>query len=475
MNRKQKRNLIKNRRASQKERKKLNNTIDKKNAKTDDNVAQVPPPAFPDEKIPKEYKNNHYVPVWYQKRFVQNSKTDHELHYLNLNPPQYKDSKGNIHIGNAVRKLGFRHCFSEEDLYTTNFDGIESSELEKIFFGHIDNNGRTGVEWCANFSYPWDGSSPINELLLYMSTQKLRTPKGLSWLHDQASKLGRSDKNSILALLTHLRQLYGAIWMECVWLIADASKSETKFIISDHPVTVYNRRCGPRSTWCRGYNDPDIRLLASHTLFPLSLDKVLVLTNLSWVRNPYQKETNMRPNPRFFRSAIMKITDIQILRQLSKDEVRQINFIIKSRALNFVAAAKEEWLYPERHISKSDWYNFGHGYLLMPDPRAVTYGGQILIGHNDGTSTAYDEYGRRPWQKDFKGFDEKGVDDEWYTLHQFQGEFARLFGPYRRGRACSNSISIDKEKDDNEFHQYHLDQEKKNKEALIKRKKFAVT
>jgi hypothetical protein len=470
MKRRQKRELIKKRRALQKERKKLNNTTEKKNDKTNNSAIKTPPPTPLDKKISKEYKNNHYVPVWYQKRFVQNQKTDHELHYLNLNPPQYKDSKGNAHIGNAVRKLGFRHCFSEEDLYTTNINGIESSELEKIFFGQIDNNGRMGVEWCANFSYPWDGSSHINELMLYMSTQKLRTPKGLLWLRDQASKLGKPDKNSILVLLTNLRQLYGAIWMECVWLIADANKSDTKFIISDHPVTIYNRRYGPRSQWCRGCNDPDIRFHASHTLFPLSLDKILILTNLSWVRNPYQKEIEMRPNPKFFRSAIMKITDIQILRHLSEDEVRQINFIIKSRALNYIAAAKKDWLYPERYVSKSDWRNFGQGYLLMPDPRAVTYGGQILIGHNDGTSSAYDEYGRRPGQKGFEGFDKKGVDDDWYTLHQFQGEFARLFGPYRRGRACSNSISIDKEKDDDEFHQYHLDQEKKCKEILKKRK-----
>ncbi len=345
MKRKQIRELIKKIRLRQKERKKLRNAIDNK-IKSDDNSAQVPSPISSNKTISKEYKNNHYVPIWHQKRFVQNPKSEHELYYLNLNPPQYKDSKGNIHTGNAVKKLGFKHCFSEEDLYTTNINGIESSELEKIFFGQIDCKGRDAVNWCANFSHPWDGSNLINELLLYMSIQKLRTPKGLSWLRDQATKLGKTDKNSILALLTWLRQLYGAIWTECVWLIADSSKSDSKFIISDHPVTIYNRRCGPRSQWCRGHNDPDIRFQASHTLFPLSLNKIFILTNLSWVRNPYQNEIKMRPNPNFFRNTIKDITDIQTLRYLSEEEVRQINFIIKSRAFNYVAAAREDWLYP---------------------------------------------------------------------------------------------------------------------------------
>jgi len=297
-----------------------------------------------------------------------------------------------------------------------------------------------------------------------MGTQKLRTPKGLAQLRDRVSRLGKPDKNSTLAFMASLKQLYGAIWMECVWLIADASKSDTKFIVSDHPVTIYNRRCGPRSQWCRDYNDPDVRLHASHTLFPLSLDKILILTNLSWVRNPYQSELEMRPNPNFFRGAIMKITDIQTLRFLSEEEVCQINFIIKNRAYKYIAAAKKDWLYPEKYVSKSDWYHYGYGYLLMPDPRGVEYGGQILIGHRDGTASAFDEYGRRPWQEGFKGFDKSGVEEDWYTFHRFQGEFARLFGPYRRGRAF-NTMRIDNEQDDDEFHKYHLNLENEYKKT----------
>lgn len=407
------------------------------------------------------YQNNHYVPIWYQKRFVPDARTQHELLCLDLNPPSFFDRQGRAHKGNPVRRLGYRHCFAEDDLYTTNFHGIESREIEKLFFGTIDTKGRDAVDWCERFSYPWDGTNRANDLLMYMTTQKLRTPKGLAWLQQQTRKAGGHDRNNLLALMTQLRQLYGSVWMECVWLIADASKSETKFIVSDHPVTVYNRRCGPRSDFCKGANDPDIRLHGTHTIFPLSLEKVLILTNLSWVRNPYQNELEVRPNPNFFRGAIMNMHDIQMLSHLSEEEVRQLNFIIKSRAYRYVAAAREDWLYPERYISKSDWAKFGHGYLCMPDPRGVQYGGEVMIGFNDGTATAFDEYGRRPGQAGFR-VGRSGVGADWTTFLRFQGEFARLFGPLRRGRAF-NAMMLDNERDEDEYHQYHLRLEKEQR------------
>jgi len=234
--------------------------------------------------------------------------------------------------------------------------------------------------------------------MLYLSTQKLRTPKGLGWL---SSQVGDTDRNKTLGYMLEFQQLHGAIWTESVWLIADASQSETKFIISDHPVTVYNRRCGPRSIWCRDNNDPNIAFQGTHTIFPLSLEKILILTNLSWVRNPYQSEVRLRPNPNPWRTTIFSFLDIQTLRHLQEREVREINFIIKNRALRYIAAAKEEWLYPDRYVSKSNWNEFGHGYLLMPDPRGVQLGGEIFIGYQGGGSASFDAYGRRPWQPDY--------------------------------------------------------------------------
>ncbi len=404
------------------------------------------------------YRINHYVPIWYQKRFVPLEQHNKELFYLDLKPESFTDPRGFIHTRRGLRRLGFKHCFFEKDFYTTRFGSEESTKLEQIFFGAIDRNGQRAVDYFANFKHPWDGTDVFNDLLMYMSTQKLRTPKGLGWLSDKART---TDHHLILRLMLELRQLHCAIWTECIWFIADASQSNTKFIISDHPVTVYNRICGPRSQWCRGNNDPDIWFNGTHTLFPLSLNKILILTNLSWVRNPYQSEVKLRPNPKPFRDTIFNFTNIQTLRYLNEQEVREINFIIKSRTLRYVGAGKEEWLYPEKYVTKSDWYRYGHGYLLMPDPRSVTYSTEIIIGHHDGTASGFDEYGRRPWQEGYSGRNNR-IRDDWDTFHCFQGEFARLFGPCRRGRAF-NTMRLDNEKDDKKYHQYHLGLEKKRK------------
>ncbi len=402
-----------------------------------------------------EYKNNHYVPEWYQGRFLLPGQKQRELYYLDLQPRSFTDGIGVTRLLNPVRREPLSKCFCEADLYTTNLGSVESRIIETEFFGEIDRNGRRAVEYFSNFDHLRIDGDAFKDMMMYMSTQKLRTPKGLGWM---AKQTGSTDKNRVLQGMLGIRQLHCAAWTECVWLIADASLSATKFIVSDHPVTVYNRVCGPRSQRCRGSNDPEIWLNGTHTIFPLSSEKILILTNLSWVRNPYQSETKLRPNPTQFRSAMFKFHDIQVLRHLSEQEVIDINYIIKRRAFRHIAAAKKEWLYPEEHVSTTKWNAFDNGYLLMPDPRLVHLGGQIFIGHSDGTSSAYDEYGRRPWQP---GYTKSGVDQaEGRALYQFQGEFARLYGPKRRGRSFQ-SLSLEKECDDDEFHRYHLGLDKK--------------
>jgi len=406
-----------------------------------------------------EYRHNHYVPEWYQKRFILSEQKDKELFYLDFNPDNFIDPRGIAHPKKAVRKQGTKYCFAENDLYTARFGSVESTKIEQSFFGEIDHKGRIAVDYFTNFSHPSVDHDAFTDMMRYMSTQKLRTPKGLDWVAQEAKT---ENKFRVLNLMLQLQNLYCALWAECIWLIADASQSSTKFIISDHPVTVYNRICGPRSQWCRGCNDPDIWFNATQTIFPLSIDKVLILTNLSWVRNPYQHERSIRPNPNPFRSAMFKYTEIQTLRHLSELEVCEINYIIKRRAYRFIASSKEEWLYPENKIQTTQWNMFGKGYLLMPDPRAVNMGGEIFIGHNDGSVSAYDEYGRRPWQQDYGKESKHGGGDEFKTLYRFKGEFARLFGPYRRGRTFE-VMSLDRERDDDEFHQYHLGLEKRRK------------
>lgn len=344
-------------------------------------------------------------------------------------------------------------------MYTTKFGAWESTEIEEKFFGKIDSSGRTAVEHFASFKHPSADGDALNALLQYMSIQKLRTPKGLAHLGD---KTNLSNKNLVLMGMQRLQQMFCALWMECIWSIADASNAETQFIVSDHPVTVYNKKCFPASKWCRGFRDPDIWLSGTHTLFPLSFNKILILTNLSWVRNPYMNPLKERPNPDLFRPAVFKFTKIQTGRMLSDIEVNEINYIIKKRAYRYIAAAKKEWLYPEKNISTHLWDKLGKGYLLMPDPRSVTFSSQVVFGYKNGADW-FDAYGRKPWQSDYDN--KKESDLEWNTFHAFQGEFARVFGPKRRGQSFEG-LRLDEPEDDPDYHAYHLRLEQSHKQIL---------
>jgi len=405
------------------------------------------------------YRNNHYVPVWYQKRFFLPDQPSNELWYLDLNPGTFKDGRGQLVERRALKRLGPKYCFRERDLYTTTFGAADSTKLEELFFGSVDTDGAKAVDYFTRFAHPSADEEAFHGLVRYMSVQKLRTPKGLGWLAEQ---LRSGAKDHVLNMVVRLQQVFGAIWCESVWLIADASDTTTKFLVTDHPVTVYNRRCGPRSQWCRGCNDPDIRYHASHTIFPLSLERILVLTNLSWVRNPYQSEVGVRPNPNPWRASVFNFTSIQTRRQLREQEVLEINFILKRRALRYVAAAKEEWLYPELHVSKSGWADFGQGYLFMPDPRGINLGGKVMIGFRGGGSDSFDAYGRKPWQQDFDKEDRETTERR--TLYRFKGEFAHLCGPTRRGRSYEFG-RLDDGVDSEDYHKYHLSLFKKRERS----------
>jgi hypothetical protein len=368
-----------------------------------------------------EYRHNHYVPVWYQERFMHPGQ--HRYFRLDLMPQvvtngKHKYTRNNLHC------WGPNGIFSEDDLYTTSWGDISNVEIEKFFFGQLDNEAPTALDYFSTFEHPDANEGAFKKLMIYMSVQKLRTPKGLALL---AAQTKSANANLTLMSLQHLQNLYCAIWTECVWQIADATESSTKFIISDHPVTVYNRACPPFSKSCLEHNDPDIRMHATHTYFPLSMNKLLILTNLSWVRNPYQNELRLRPNPGYFRDTIFNFLSIQIGRRLTEDEVLQINYITKRRANRYSAAAEHDWLYPEKRVSTDHWKKLGDGYLLMPEPRLVFMGGEIMIGYKGGGSEAFSEYGHKPWQKGYK--DEARDKRDTEALYRFHAEWAMKHGP----------------------------------------------
>lgn len=366
-----------------------------------------------------KYQHNHYVPVWYQSRFLPPGQ--HKYFRLDLTPEVVKNESV-TYTRRALHEWSPERIFAQEDLYTTKWGNVSNTEIEQFFFGELDNKAVGALDFFATYDLRHVDQESFTTLMTYMSVQKLRTPKGLSWLSKQ---LGQKHNLTLIAL-QKLQNMFCAIWTECVWQIADASNSPTKFIISDHPVVVYNRACPPLSKWCRGDNDPDIRMQATHTYFPLSLDKLLILTNLGWVRNPYQSEIKVRPNPGLFRGTIFNFMGIQIGREFTEDEVLQVNLVTKKRAKRYIAAAKEDWLYPEQNVSTDHWKKLGGGYLFMPEPRLVHMGGEVTVGYEGGGADAWSEYGHKPWQKGFK--DEQRNKIETAALRRFKAEWAIRHG-----------------------------------------------
>jgi len=407
-----------------------------------------------------KYRKNHYVPVWYQERFLPLGLGEKKFFYLDLKPDTVVSS-GRSFKRHALLRWGPRNCFCQDDLYTTKYGSWVSTEIEEKFFGPLDATARPALDYFANFTHPSAEGDRFRQLVLYMSIQKLRTPKGFAYLSELTRRV---DKNRVLVELQRLQQIFCAIWTECVWSIADASAAETKFLLSDHPVTVYNQGCFPASKWCLDHRDPEIWLTGTHTVFPLSLDKILILTNLSWVRYPYGNPVRDRPNSNPFRPALFKFTQIQTGRKLSNQEVMEINYVIKSRAYRYVAAADKAWLYPEETIGRPRWDRLGEDYLFMPDPRSVSFSSEVIIGYKHKRADFFDAYGRKPWQRDYN--DKTEHDREWGTFQAFQGEFARRFGPRRRG--SSFEFGDLRDEDSADFHKYHLSLEQQFKKHRYK-------
>jgi hypothetical protein len=131
------------------------------------------------------YRNNHYVPVWYQRRFLVPG--TQELWYRDLQPDTWRDSRNLPHTTREVKRLGLTRGFAQRDLYTQFFGSQPRTLIEEKVFGEIDHRGRQAVDHFSNFEITAEGIRLFEPLLYYMSTQKLRTPKGLGWLKSPSS------------------------------------------------------------------------------------------------------------------------------------------------------------------------------------------------------------------------------------------------------------------------------------------------
>jgi len=339
-------------------------------------------------KMQSRRRKHHYVPIWYQKGFLPAGQTT--LYYLNLQPFKYLTDGRKVQL-RELYKQGPGSCFYEKDLYTTKFFGIRNEAIEKFLFGEIDNVGSKAIQALLVQDFKILSKLFIN-IFVYMDAQKLRTPKGLEWIRSNYFQLTHSE---LIFEMQYLRTMHCTMWVESVMEIVSAEDSEIKFIISDHPVTIYNLACSSDSKRCKYPNDPPTAWKASQTIFPLDLNHCFILTNLEYARDPDGVDPlTSRTNPRYFAQTLTRWDTVIRDRKLKPEEVCSINYIVKKRARKYIAAAQPEWLYPEESFPKNDWESF-YKVLLPPEKEIWRFGGEIYVGGKDGGLAWYqDEFGR---------------------------------------------------------------------------------
>ena len=330
-------------------------------------------------------RRNHYVPVWYQKGFLNGNRT---LHYLDLDPkPIFQQSNGKKH--RDYWQSTPKKCFYEKDIYNIIFNNQVFDDIEKDFFGSIDKHGKSAMTAFLSDDFTMRHKY-FQKFFETISAQKIRTPKGLTWLKNQYTLI---DHNSLLLELTKLSKLYCLIFTECVREIVSAKEANSKFIFSDHPVITYHPLYQPTSQEHKCSNEPSLFMNGSQTIFPLDQDHCLILTHLDYAKAPRSIDLKAkRENARYFDTGITKTTSLIKKRLLKSIEVMSINNIIKLQSSKIAGSNKED-LYPEKIIDEP-WRKYAE-ILLPPQEELYQFGGEIFVSYDSGHTTYQDPYGRK--------------------------------------------------------------------------------
>lgn len=348
-------------------------------------------------------RNNHYVPQWYQEGFLEPGQSS--CAYLDLTPTPITLPDGRTVHAKSRFKSAPAQCFSARDLYSTFFGTSVNDEIERRLFGAIDSKGANAVRaFIATDVHGW--IEQFETFFTYVDAQRLRTPKGLDWLKAQYPSL---KQNELMEEMQGVRMMHCSIWTGGVREIVSAEKASVKFIATDSPVTIYNHAAPPDHAVCAYPGDPSIALKGSQTLFPLDRDHCLILTNLEYAKDGESNPLEKRTFARNFNDTLVKADALIRDRELSDEEVVQINYVLKHRARRYIAAGREEWLYPEKAVTLP-WSELRHT-VRPPKNKLWGFGGKILVRYEDGRVRGQDEFGRAEEPSEFlaKSVDEKSL------------------------------------------------------------------
>ena len=333
------------------------------------------------------------MPEWYQKGFWEPD--ENTLAYFDLTPKSFTRSDGTTGFVSNLHDAPPSRAFVQRDLYSTFFGTAVNDEIEKKLFGDVDTRGALAVRAFVEGDQAACHEN-FKTFFEYIDAQKLRTPKGLSCLRSQYPTL---SQNELMMEMQALRMMHCTIWVEGVREIVSAYESDIKFIISDHPVTVYNQAVNPSSKICRTLTDPGIELKGTQTLFPLDRNHCLILTNLEYARDHDCDPMHIRTFARRFRNSLQR-TDVFIRsRTFNSKEVEAVNRIIRSRALRYVAAGRKEWL-PKPITEREEWKSVGQ-VLLPPSDELSGFSGETFVKYESGEVVYQDEFGRGEKERDF--------------------------------------------------------------------------
>jgi hypothetical protein len=123
---------------------------------------------------PKQTHRNHYVPEWYQRRFLPPD--IHRFFYLDLNPDVVKIVPGRTLTRRSLLWWGPAQCFYQDDLYTLKLGTWTTDAIEHEFFGPIDARGQSAVRFLSDYAMTDEAHSAFKHIMPYMDAQRLRTP-----------------------------------------------------------------------------------------------------------------------------------------------------------------------------------------------------------------------------------------------------------------------------------------------------------
>src|SRR5216684_2856001 len=105
------------------------------------------------------YRHNHYVPIWYQRRFMLPGQT--RYYRLDLKPDEV--TSGNV----KYKRKDLHHwapdnVFAQDDLYTTKWGRVTNTEIEQFFFGQLDSEAPSALDYFTSFKHPDANETAFN-------------------------------------------------------------------------------------------------------------------------------------------------------------------------------------------------------------------------------------------------------------------------------------------------------------------------